>query len=140
MPLSRLALLFLLLNLAALAQEPARASRYAVLIGNSRYAHLRPVPAAVENLKMMQVALQNAGFQVKIIANTNYQSLFDGIAGKPPTYLTDMQPGDVCFFYYAGYAVEYSGDNYLVPTDFDPKSPEGVNYGALSLSRVHEVL
>ena len=29
----------------------------------------------------MQSSLQNAGFQVKLISNTNYQSLFDGIAG-----------------------------------------------------------
>jgi formylglycine-generating enzyme required for sulfatase activity len=131
-------LLILLSNLLAFSQEPARASRFAVLIGNSRYSHLPPLTSVGEDLKAIQGALKDAGFQVKVIEDTDYQTLFDGVvAGR---YFTEIRPGDVCFFYYAGYAVQYKDDNYLVPRDFDSKAPEGFNYGALSLSRVLEVL
>jgi len=130
-------LLFLLSTLLAFPQEPGRASRFAVLIGNSRYTHLPPLASIGEDLKTIQAALKNAGFEVKVIQDTNYQSLFDGVAGP---YFGELRPGDVCFFYYAGYAAQYKDDNYLVPTDFDPKAPGGFNYGALSLARVQGAL
>ena len=122
----------------AWAQDGGQALRNAILIGNTTYSHLQPLAPVTLNLKIIEAALQAAGFTVKVVENADFDNVYKGIIEK--SYFSDVKPGSLCFFYYAGYALQYSEDNYLVPTDFNASRPEDINHGALSLSRVQDAL
>lgn len=54
-------------------------------------------------------------------------------------FLTSIDPGDVAFVYYAGYAAAAGGESYLLPTD-SPVAPEPVAEKAMQLRWLLESL
>lgn len=122
------------------SQDAAHGERYAVLVGNAHYSHLKPLASVPDNIQVLEGALKDAGFTVRAFSDANFQNLYDGVISG--SYFSGVKPGDVCFFYYAGYAFapQTATDNYLVPTDFDAATREDINHGAFSLSRVQDAL
>jgi formylglycine-generating enzyme required for sulfatase activity len=117
---------FLLLASIGLAQNSPSASaqdsrgerRTALLIGNQKYAKLRPLPAVQQEMELMRAALNGAGFQVTSATDRD----FDGLSKTMDAFVADTQPGDVCLFFYTGYAAQDGTDDFLLPVDFDPSS------------------
>lgn len=119
---------------AAWGQGP---SRQAFLLINSEYQSVTPLKvnaAAVENLKSALIA---AKFTVHEERNFTQERLAKDL---DTLLLAQVKPGDMLLFYYFGYAIQASGDNFLVPVDFDPKKTDPVPFRARSLTGFTQLL
>ncbi|HUQ94496.1 MAG TPA: SUMF1/EgtB/PvdO family nonheme iron enzyme [Bryobacteraceae bacterium] len=132
----RLCALLLATALGAGGQTP-QPPRYALLIGNTHYGHLPPLPSSKLNLISMQAALRAAGFEVTTAENVTFQSLLGDVERK---FLSKITEGAICMIYYSGYAIQSAPDNYVLPVDFDPGSSESLARRARSLTGLQQNL
>jgi uncharacterized caspase-like protein len=118
---NRIWILLLVCCVVALGQPatsgPTR--RRALLIVNSKYAPKIPdVPVDGTGAKLLEKALETAGFGVTLRENLNFDDLTDAI----DSFQTTIQRGDISFFYYSGYIAQYPRGDFLLPVGFDPTS------------------
>lgn len=106
--------------------------RLALVIGNSGYAHITPLPNPVNDAKAMSAALEKLGFKVLKYENLNHNAMKRAI-GEFGIALDDY---DVGLFYYAGHGVQYDGINYLVPVDANVGSEDEIEYECVNAGRV----
>jgi sulfatase modifying factor 1 len=94
--------------------------RLALLLGNAAYQHLPPLAHVPAELDVMGAALRGAGFDVTVDHDftlaKGQKTVFD--------FLAKIQPGDVCFFYFNGYAMQAQQENFLLPVEFDPNAAQ----------------
>jgi formylglycine-generating enzyme required for sulfatase activity len=129
----------LALVIAAAAQQtpaPNPGKRYAFLVGNAAYKLLPALPAALEETKALQAALQQAGFEITRNDNINQPDFFPTLAN----FVNKLRPDDVCFFYFSGYTVQAEDDDntYLLPADFNPNDPRPIENRALMLRVIQQ--
>ena len=101
------------LALAAVASPAAAEPRLALVIGNSTYAGLPPVPACAASVSVVSAALKRAGFDV-----TERLNVSNGRMGAAITEFGDAiarTPDAVAVAYACGYAVGYDGRVFLLP-------------------------
>ena len=100
-----LTLALLTLSLGAFAQD-----RIALVIGNSEY-QVSPLKNALNDAEDIAQSLQELDFKVTLVKNASKRAMKDAI------YEFSSKLGDdtVGLFYYAGHAVQYHGENYLIP-------------------------
>jgi sulfatase modifying factor 1 len=134
--------LILILGMLGWASAQPRASspgkRWALVIFNSNYKPLPPLPSAAGDAKLMGDVLEKAGFEVHPVKNVTLSDFF----AKEEEFLKGAQAGDVCFVYYSGYAVQgaLEDDNYLLPVDFEPQSAKPLEDRAYHLERMRAEL
>ena len=124
-------LLALLLFLAAdgdAQTSPGR--RLALVFGNQNYSKLAPLPAVGQETELIRAALVRADFTVTQLKDVKLDD-FEKALGS---FTSKVQPGDVCFFYYSGYAVQDGVDDFLVPVDFDPAASHNLHDVAYPLA------
>ncbi len=127
-----------LLALVANAQEPnvSKARRIALVIGNSGYSSLPKLTSVPNDVAAISDALKKAGFAV-----TNWLDFKQrDFLARAVELRQQLQAGDVCLIYYAGYLVPGDDDNYLVPVDFDPQDPKDLQTRAYHFLRLQEIL
>jgi sulfatase modifying factor 1 len=114
----RLILSLLIYAWCLCAQSPAdpQPKRLALLLGNAAYQHLPPLPNVPGELQLMSTALRGAGFEVTIEQDFTLEKVQKTVFD----FLAKIQPGDICFFYFDGYAMQAQQENYLLPLEFDP--------------------
>ncbi len=90
--------------------------RIALIIGNGSYSGVTELDNPVPDAQLMSEVLQQQGFEVTMLTDTNQVALNRGIAqfGRD---LRDAGKDATGLFYYAGHAVQSFGTNYLLPTD-----------------------
>ena len=115
MPRRAVSLIGLALSLCGVAGTPAAAdpSRLALVIGNSTYAGLPPVPACAASVAVVSAALKRAGFEV-----TERLNVSNGRMGAGITEFGDAiarTPGSTAIAYVCGYAVGFDGRVFLLP-------------------------
>jgi len=110
--------------LAQVVPAPAKGQRRALLVANSEYSVLPPLPVAAAGMDGLRAALTQAGFSPSLLPNLTKDTLaeIDNFLEKT------LQPGDSLLFYYAGYAVQAEHGNFMVPVDFDPKRAAESNW------------
>ena len=86
--------------------------RYALVIGNSAYSRL-PLENPRHDAQDIAAALQRVNFKVKLLLDAGQQGMEQAIKAFGET----LSANAVGLFYYAGHAVQYGGENYLIPTD-----------------------
>lgn len=104
----------------ARAAEPARE---ALIVGNGSYANLPPLPGCAAAVAPMAAAFRAMGFNVIERRNTGRGELDAAIA----TFAQRVHaaPGGAAVVYFCGYAVDFGGRTFLLPTsaaignDFD---------------------
>ena len=136
----RAGLIALALSCGLAAQVPAGAAgkRFALLIANSAYTKgLPPIPAAAQEARLMEAALQKAGFDVTVVENIR---LPEFPAKLLPAFLAKVKAGDDCVVLYSGHAVQVGGINYFLPVDFDPKDRSAIESRAYALDNLPEEL
>ncbi len=115
---------------------PAQPQRLALLMGNQSYRHLPPIPAVPSELDAVAAALRDAAFDVTVnrdfTAASGQKAVFD--------FLARVKPGDICFFYFDGYAMQAQQENFLLPVDFDPAAQQDVSSSALELIGIQQGL
>jgi formylglycine-generating enzyme required for sulfatase activity len=127
--------------LSALAQQSPQnptEKRLALVIGNSDYDSIPPLPSAVKEAESMANALKEAGFDVTTVTNFRMP---DFLVSGVRSFLTKLHSGDVVLIYYSGYAVQVvDDDNYLLPVNFDPKSDKEMQYRAYRMTKLQQDL
>ena len=102
---------------------PVKAPRgRALVLGNSAYRALQPVGTAAGDAQALAAALRELGFEVAEAVNVNRDDLDQAVN----RFVGDLRPGDAALFFYAGHGLQFEGENYLVPADFDPASSEAL--------------
>src|SRR5262245_14734252 len=110
------------LGIAALAAAlfilavPASAQqRIALVIGNAAYPK-GPIAHSLADGGLVAEALTSVGFEIVEGADVNsgdMRRLFGEFLAK----VNAAGPDTIAFIYYSGYAVQFEGDNYLIPVD-----------------------
>jgi uncharacterized caspase-like protein len=120
--------------LAIIASNPALAeNRVALVIGNSAYRAVSPLPNAQNDARSMADMLGAAGFEVMNTPDLSQDDLRKTIgefAGK----LAQKGPDTVALVFYAGHGIQVDGENFLVPVDVDPKREADIPLQAVRLN------
>lgn len=128
---------------AVAAQTPERPDtrdlvlerRVAIVIGNNAYG-VAPLQNAVSDARAVSVALRELGFSVTVLEDAGRATMARAIATMGDT----LTPKDVVFLFFAGHGMQISGENYLIPIDFDARSGTSVRLEALATTDVQEAL
>jgi len=99
--------------LAPAAGHAQEGKRIALVVGNNTYA-LSPLRNAVNDARVMDQALRNAGFRTILRENVTKTALEEAVA----EFLQQLGPDDTALFYYAGHGVQIENENFLIPVDF----------------------
>jgi hypothetical protein len=126
--------------LAALGADAAHAgARVALIVGNSDYRNVTPLPNPERDAKLMANTLRDLGFT---IVNGDAQLNLDKqqFDRAVQDFGNAAQGADVALFYYAGHGVQVHGANYLVPVDANPTKESDVNFQMFDANLVLRVL
>jgi formylglycine-generating enzyme required for sulfatase activity len=143
--MKKLAIFLLALPLCIFAQanrgirpvEPAASSRrVALIVGNNDYHNQQPLRNSVNDAVSMGDALRGLGFEVDVERNVSMPQ-FEEAADK---FIASVRPGDVALFYYSGHGMQIGEENYLIPIDFDARTPADAKYKAYAASRMQDNL
>jgi uncharacterized caspase-like protein len=91
-------------------------SNIALVIGNSRYQYAQPLHTTIADAAAIAETMRAAGYDV-IAANEVRQSDIGLVMRNFLDKLAAAGSNAVGFFYYAGYAAQSDGENYLIPVD-----------------------
>ncbi|MEZ5839033.1 MAG: caspase family protein [Hyphomicrobiales bacterium] len=119
---------------AALAE-----SRMALVVGNSAYAKISPLPNPVNDARLMADALGKAGFDVTMALDVSQRDLKRAVRDFSQK-LEASGPDGVGLFYYAGHGLQVNGTNYLVPVDAGIETEGDVAIETVSLNDVMSAL
>lgn len=117
-----------------LVSEPALAEkRVALVLGNSAYQNVAPLPNPANDGAKMAATLKDAGFDV-------VDSRHDLTAAETRRALRDFadraRDADIAVVYYAGHGIEVDGANYLIPVDARLERDTDIYDEAFSLDRI----
>jgi uncharacterized caspase-like protein len=117
-----------------LASGPAFAEkRVALVLGNSNYQNVAPLPNPVNDSSKIAATLKDAGFDV-------VDSRRDLVAAETRRALRDFadraRDADIAVVYYAGHGIEVDGGNYLIPVDARLERDTDIYDEGLSLDRI----
>jgi tetratricopeptide (TPR) repeat protein len=93
--------------------EKQAVRRVALVIGNSAYARVRPLPNPTNDARAMAKSLREIGFVVTEGTDLDRAAMQTTIRD----FLRDAARSQVAVVYYAGHGVQIDGRNYLVPVD-----------------------
>jgi hypothetical protein len=120
LPLCSLALLA-----AAFAQNDKRvvpvavSNRLALVIGNSNYKYLAPIPPARNDAADVAAELRRVGFRVTVRNDLGLTELIRTVGA----FRSSIRSDDLALVYYSGHGGQLEEENYLLPVDYEPPSP-----------------
>ena len=88
----------------------------ALVIGNSAYQYARPLQTTIADASAVAETLRAAGYDVTAL-NDVRQSNIGQVMRNFLDKVTAAGSNSVAFFYFAGYAAQSNGENYLIPVD-----------------------
>ena len=113
-----LAALFLFSSLP-LDYAAAADSRVALVIGQSAYRAVPPLPNAANDAKHMAELLNSAGFEVTSAEDLSQNDMRQAISDFAAK-VSASGPDTVALVFYAGHGLQIDGENFLIPVDLDP--------------------
>src|ERR1700757_309776 len=120
--------------------DPALAeNRLALVIGESAYRSVTPLPNPANDAKAMSKFLNDAGFEVTAAADLSQKEMNTEV-GDFAAKIAAKGPDTVALVFYAGHGLQIDGENYLVPVDVDPKREADVPLQAVRLNDVLNTL
>ena len=117
--------------LAAQAQE-----RVALVVGNSKYAHVNVVPNGVNDARAIARTLREIGFVVA----EGFDLDRNGMEGRIREFLRGTAKARVALVFYAGHGLQVDGRNYLLPVDTRLESPSDLGFETIELDNILENL
>jgi hypothetical protein len=112
----------------ATAARPAQRAR-ALVIGNSRYAHLGTLPNPTRDAQAIAAKLKGFGIDVDLHLDLDRAGLVKALAA----FQARAAGHDVNLLFYAGHGLQVAGINYIVPVDMQT---EGATVGTVKLNGV----
>jgi hypothetical protein len=123
-----------------LCSVPAWAeNRMALVIGQSAYKSVPVLPNPGNDAKAMTQLLTDSGFEVSSAANLTQNEMRTAVsdfAGK----VAAKGPDTVALVFYAGHGIQVDGENFLIPTDIDPKREADIPMQAVRLNDILNTL
>src|SRR5882724_4579601 len=119
---------------AALAEN-----RVALVIGESAYRMVTPLPNPANDAQAMSQLLRDAGFEVTIAADLSQKEMNEKV-GDFAAKIAAKGPDTVALMFYAGHGLQIDGENYLAPVDLDPKRETDIPLQAVRLNDVLNTL
>jgi hypothetical protein len=113
---------------AALAEN-----RLALVIGQSAYRSVTPLPNPANDAKAMAQLLDDAGFDVTTAADLSQKDMNREV-GDFAARIAAKGPDTVALVFYAGHGLQIDGENYLVPVDVDPRREADIPLQAVRLN------
>lgn len=114
-------------------------SNVALVVGNSAYQNAKPLSTAIADASAMAETMRGAGYDVTTSTDVRQKDI-----GEVMRIFLDKVAAAggnaVAFFYYAGYAAQFRGVNYLVPIDASINSASDIPAQSLRLGELVEAL
>jgi len=130
------ALLVVLVIGRAKAEETSALKGVALVIGQSAYETLTPLPNPERDARDFEDLLAKLGFATDLATDAKAKKLRRSVEG----FIEDAEGADVALIYYSGHGIEASGVNYLIPIDADQSSLDAADESLISLQSVLEQL
>ncbi|HNY22899.1 MAG TPA: caspase family protein, partial [Treponemataceae bacterium] len=112
------------------------AGNYALVVGNDSYPNT-PLQSPVNDAKEMYKKLNSLGFSSTLAINLDKKNTDECIL----RFFASVGADDTVLLYYAGYAGEVLGMNYLLPVDFGANSGNNdIEASAINLNSVIDSL
>jgi hypothetical protein len=108
-------------------------NRVALVIGQSAYRAVVPLPNPANDAKAMVQLLGEAGFEVVTAADLSQTDLRRTV-GEFAARIAAKGPDTTALVFYAGHGIQVDGENYLVPVDVDPKRETDIPLQAVRLN------
>jgi hypothetical protein len=134
----RFALTVILVTVSCLGAEPAKNTRVALVIGNSRYeAAIGPLRNTVNDAKAMSKTLRGIGFNVIEKQNVTRDELFAAVM----QFRAKLRGAEIGLFYFAGHGISVAGANYLIPlkSRYDPADTDDTTLRLLAETKLFNV-
>ncbi|HRQ90744.1 MAG TPA: caspase family protein, partial [Bacteroidia bacterium] len=122
--------ILLAVGFGCLAQSVAQ-DRIALVVGIGDYQHIAKSGHAVASSRLVAEALKTAGYEVTALEDLDIARLDEALAAFREKVDRVAKAG---LFYFAGHAIEYEGENYLLPTDVSADTAAQLKRQAVSLS------
>ena len=123
-----------------LASAPAWAeNRIALVIGQSAYKSVPALPNPGNDARAMTQLLTDSGFEVSQASDLtqgDMRAAVSDFAGK----LAAKGPDTVALVFYAGHGIQVDGENFMIPTDIDPKREADIPMQAVRLNDILNTL
>ncbi len=119
---------------AALAEN-----RVALVIGQSNYRAVVPLPNPANDAKAVSQMLTESGFEVLTAADLSQNELRAKV-GDFAAKVAEKGPDTVALVFYAGHGLQIDGENFLVPVDVDPKRETDIPLQAVRLNDILNTL
>src|ERR1700754_412675 len=129
----------LLCSVPALSAPALAENRMALVIGQSAYKSVPALPNPGNDAKAMTQLLTDSGFEVSSASNLTQNEMRTAIsdfAGK----VAAKGPDTVALVFYAGHGIQVDGENFLIPTDIDPKREADIPMQAVRLNDILNTL
>jgi hypothetical protein len=114
-------------------------NRLALVIGQSAYRAVTPLPNPANDAKAVSQLLGDAGFEVLSAPDLTRDALRQKV-GEFAASMAAKGPDTVALVFYAGHGMQIDGENYLIPVDLDPKREADVPLQAVRLNDVLNTL
>src|SRR6267378_4209378 len=114
-------------------------SRVALVIGQSNYRAVVPLPNPANDARAMSQLLGNAGFEVMDAADLSQNEMREKV-GDFAAKVAAKGPDTVALVFYAGHGLQIDGENFLVPVDVDPKRETDIPLQAIRLNDILNTL
>jgi hypothetical protein len=114
-------------------------SRVALVIGQSAYRAVTPLPNPANDAKAVTQLLGDAGFEVVESGDLSQNDLRRAV-GDFAAKIAEKGPDTVALMFYAGHGLQVDGENFLMPVDIDPKREADIPLQAVRLNDVLNTL
>jgi len=120
-------------------QSASAENRLALVIGQSAYKSVQPLPNPINDAKAVTQMLTDSGFEVSTVSDLSQNQIREALsefAGKVASKGGDS----IAVVFYAGHGVQIDGENFLIPVDIDPKRESDIPIQAVRLNDVLNTL
>jgi TPR repeat protein len=114
------------------AQAAAEERRVALVIGSGDYDHVLDLDNPANDAHDMAEVLRSLGFEVLEHIDVDY----GGLIGATRAFGELAEAADVALFYYAGHAIQYEGQNFLVPIDARLDTAIDIDFELIEVDRI----
>lgn len=110
----------------------ASAEKVALVIGNSAYENVAYLPNAATDASDIARSLEGIGFRVTLGTDLTRAEILTVVRDVRRS----LAPEDVALFYFAGHAVQFGAENYLIPVDAYGEDEETIREKSVKLQTV----
>jgi len=114
-------------------------NRVALVIGQSAYRAVTPLPNPANDARAMSQLLGEAGFDVTDAADLSQNEMRERVSDFAAK-VAAKGPDTVALVFYAGHGLQIDGENFLVPVDVDPKREADIPLQAVRLNDILNTL